>query len=66
MPSTSSSTEHRILARLLRIAPYATAAFSGHHFRALIALRQRGLVHMDAWGVVSLTWRGELAAMAVL
>jgi len=66
MPSTSCSAETRLLGRLLRIAPYATTARSTRNPGILLTLRRRGLIDMDAWGVVSLTQRGELAAMAGL
>ena len=66
MSSISRSTESGLLIRLLRLAPYATTALSAHHLGALLGLRRRGLVVMDCWGVVSLTCRGELVAMAFL
>ena len=66
MSSTPCSTEACILGRLLRMAPYATSALSAFNAALLRSLCQRGLVRMDAWGVVALTRRGELAAMALL
>lgn len=66
MPSTPCSTEACVLGRLLRIAPYATTALSAFNAAMLRRLCRRGLVRMDAWGVVALTRRGELAAMALL
>ena len=47
------------------MAPYATGALSGFNDVLLRRLCRRGLVRMDAWGVVSLTIRGEMAAMAL-
>ncbi len=66
MSSTSCSTEACILGRLLRMAPYATSALPAFNAALLRRLRQRGLVRMDAWGIVALTRRGEMAAMAML
>ena len=66
MSFASTSPETRILGCLLRMAPYATTAFSALHGGALRGLLRRGLIRMDPWGVVSLTRRGELAAMAML
>ena len=65
MPSTPCSTEACILGRLLRIAPYATSALSAFNAAMLRSLCRRGLVRMDAWGVVSLTRRGEAVAMGL-
>jgi hypothetical protein len=59
------STELRILRHLLRLAPYATSALQACNRRALVVLHRRGLVAMDAWGVVSLTHRGERVAMNI-
>lgn len=63
MPSSPRSVEIRILRHLLRLAPYATAALQPLNARALDALHRRGLINMDAWGIVSLTHQGERAAM---
>lgn len=57
------SPELRILRHLVRLAPYATTTLMACNRRALNALRQHGLIHMDAWGVVSLTRRGERVAL---
>ena len=59
------SAELRILRHLLRLAPYATTALQAFNGRTLIALRQHGLIAMDAWGVVSLTHQGERVAMDI-
>jgi hypothetical protein len=66
MPSLPCSTEACVLERLLRMAPYATSALSAFNAALLRSLLRRGLIRMDAWGVVSLTRRGEMAALAML
>ena len=66
MSFTSNSSETRILGCLLRMAPYATTAFTAFNVAVLRSLLRRGLIHMDPWGVVSLTRQGELAAIALL
>ena len=66
MSSIPCSTEACILGRLLRMAPYATSALSAFNAALLRRLLRRGLIRMDAWGVVSLTRRGEMAAMTML
>ena len=66
MPSAPRSTEARILACLLRIAPYATTAVTAFNDAVLRQLRQRGLIVIDTWGVVSLTRRGEAAALGLI
>jgi hypothetical protein len=66
MPSTSRSLEKRLLRQLLRLAPYATVARLERNRRALVALHERGLIAMDAWGVVSLTRQGERTALGIV
>lgn len=65
MHTPPPSFESRILRHLLRLAPYSTTAVRSCGLRALLALQQRGLIVMDAWGVVSLTCRGERIALNI-
>ena len=66
MPSLPCSTEACVLERLLRMAPYATSALSAFNAALLRRLCQRGLIRMDAWGVVSLTRQGERTALGIV
>jgi hypothetical protein len=63
MHTSPPSFESRILRQLLRLAPYSTTVIRTRGGRALLALQRRGLIVMDAWGVVSLTHRGERIAL---
>ena len=63
---TLSHTQTRLLRRLLGLAPYPSMTFKTHQTLDLATLWQRGLVCIDPWGIVSLTWKGEAAAAMLL